>query len=35
VAVPARHSRTHDFSAASLVIESLSDPRLYAALGLK
>jgi HAD superfamily hydrolase (TIGR01509 family) len=35
VAVPAEHSRTHDFSSASLVVESLSDPRLYEALGLK
>ncbi len=34
VAVPADHSRTHDFSAASLVVESLADPRLYEALGL-
>ena len=29
VAVPARHSRTHDFSSASLIVETLSDPRLY------
>ena len=35
VAVPARHSRTHDFSSASLVVENLSDPRLYKVLGLK
>ena len=35
VAVPAEHSRTHDFSSASLVVESLSDPRLYEALGLQ
>ena len=34
VAVPGDHSRTHDFSAASLVVDSLSDPRLYAALGI-
>jgi beta-phosphoglucomutase-like phosphatase (HAD superfamily) len=34
VAVPARHSRTQDFSAASLVIESLLDRRLYSVLGL-
>ncbi len=35
VAVPARHSQTHDFSAAALVVESLSDPRLYSVLGIK
>jgi HAD superfamily hydrolase (TIGR01509 family) len=35
VAVPARHSRTHDFSSASMVVENLSDPRLYKVLGLK
>ena len=35
VAVPTRHSRGHDFSSASLVIDSLSDPRLYEALGLE
>ena len=34
VAVPGEHSRRHDFSVASLVIDSLADPRLYAALGL-
>jgi len=34
VAVPGPHSRHHDFSQASLVIESLSDPRLYHLLGL-
>ncbi len=34
VAVPAGHSRRHDFSGASLVAESLADPRIYAALGL-
>lgn len=34
VAVPGEHSRDHDFSVASLVIESLSDPRLYEALGI-
>jgi HAD superfamily hydrolase (TIGR01509 family) len=32
VAVPGEHSRRHDFSVASLVIDSLADPRLYAAL---
>jgi HAD superfamily hydrolase (TIGR01509 family) len=35
VAVPGPHSMKHDFSVASLVIESLADPRLYAVLGLK
>ena len=35
VAVPARHSRTQDFSSATLVVENLSDPRLYKVLGLK
>jgi HAD superfamily hydrolase (TIGR01509 family) len=35
VAVPGQHSRTHDFSSASLVVESLADPRLYEILGLK
>jgi HAD superfamily hydrolase (TIGR01509 family) len=34
VAVPADHSRSHDFSVASLVIDTLADPRLYTALGL-
>ncbi len=34
IAVPAEHSRGHDFSRASLVVDGLSDPRLYAALGL-
>ena len=32
VAVPGEHSRRHDFSVANLVIDSLADPRLYAAL---
>ena len=31
VAVPGEHSREHDFSVARLVIDGLSDPRLYAA----
>jgi HAD superfamily hydrolase (TIGR01509 family) len=35
VAVPALHSCNHDFSRASLVVESLADPRLYAALGIR
>jgi HAD superfamily hydrolase (TIGR01509 family) len=34
VAVPGDHSRRHDFSGARLVIASLADPRLYAALGI-
>ncbi|MGO8689033.1 MAG: HAD family hydrolase [Thermoguttaceae bacterium] len=35
VAVPGQHSRSHDFSVASLVVDSLADRRLYALLGLK
>jgi len=34
VAVPGEHSRSQDFSAANLRIESLADQRLYAVLGL-
>jgi HAD superfamily hydrolase (TIGR01509 family) len=34
VAVPGDHSRGQDFSMASLVVDSLADPRLYAVLGL-
>ncbi|MCE5267131.1 MAG: HAD family phosphatase [Planctomycetaceae bacterium] len=34
VAVPAAHSRDHDFNSASLVVDSLADPRLYDALGI-
>jgi HAD superfamily hydrolase (TIGR01509 family) len=34
VAVPGDHSRGHDFSMASLVVESLADPRLYLTLGI-
>ncbi len=34
VAVPGSHSRTHDFSQAALVIDSLADPRLAQALGV-
>ncbi|MGE0606708.1 MAG: HAD family hydrolase [Pirellulales bacterium] len=34
VAVPGEPSRHHDFSRASLVIDTLRDPRLYQALGL-
>ena len=34
VAVPADHSRGHDFSMASLVVESLADARLYLTLGI-
>jgi len=35
VAVPGDHSRQQDFSVASLVVESLADPRLYEALGIE
>src|SRR5438045_704370 len=31
VAVPGGHSRTHDFSGAALVADTLADPRIYAA----
>jgi len=34
VAVPGLHSRSHDFSAAALVIDSLADRRLYEVLGI-
>lgn len=34
VAVPGEHSRQHDFSATSLAIDSLADPRLYEVLGI-
>lgn len=34
VAVPGGHSRSQDFSGASLVLESLADRRLYEVLGL-
>ncbi len=34
VAVPGEHSQEHDFSPASLLVESLADPRLYRALGI-
>jgi HAD superfamily hydrolase (TIGR01509 family) len=34
VAVPAAHSREHDFGVAALVVDSLADPRLYRALGI-
>jgi HAD superfamily hydrolase (TIGR01509 family) len=34
VAVPGEHSRQHDFSAASLVVDSLADRRLYEVLGI-
>lgn len=34
VAVPAGHSRRHDFSGASLVADTLADRRIYRALGL-
>ncbi len=34
VAVPGGHSRTHDFTGAKLVADSLADARIYHALGL-
>ncbi len=34
VAVPSPHSRDHDFGTATLVADSLADPRLYDALGI-
>jgi pseudouridine 5'-phosphatase len=34
VVVPGEHSRQQDFSPASLVVNSLADPRLYHALGM-
>lgn len=34
VAVPGEHSRTHDFSKASLVVDDLADSRLYEVLGI-
>jgi len=34
VAVPGEHSMGQDFSIASLVVESLADPRLYLTLGI-
>jgi HAD superfamily hydrolase (TIGR01509 family) len=34
VAVPGEHSRGHDFSVASLVVDSLADSRLYGVLGI-
>jgi HAD superfamily hydrolase (TIGR01509 family) len=34
VAVPGGHSRTHDFSRATMVVDSLADPRIYELLGL-
>lgn len=35
VAVPGEHSRTHDFRGASLLVDSLADRRLYAALAIE
>ena len=35
VAVPAGQSRSHDFTGAKLVIDTLADPRLYSVLGIK
>ena len=34
VAVPGEHSQGHDFSAATLMVDSLADPRLFQTLGL-
>ncbi len=34
VAVPSGHSRTHDFSGASLIADTLADARIYSALGI-
>ena len=34
VAVPGPHNRGHEFPGASLVADTLADPRIYAALGL-
>jgi HAD superfamily hydrolase (TIGR01509 family) len=34
VAVPGDHSRGHDFTGAALVVDSLEDERVYAALGI-
>jgi HAD superfamily hydrolase (TIGR01509 family) len=34
VAVPGEHSRDHDFSSASLIADSLADPRIFAVLGV-
>jgi HAD superfamily hydrolase (TIGR01509 family) len=34
VAVPAGHSREHDFSGAALVADTLADPRIYQLLGI-
>jgi beta-phosphoglucomutase-like phosphatase (HAD superfamily) len=34
VAVPGGHSCRHDFTGATLRVDSLSDPRIYGALGL-
>jgi HAD superfamily hydrolase (TIGR01509 family) len=34
VAVPASHSKSQDFSMASLIADDLADPRIYQALGL-
>jgi HAD superfamily hydrolase (TIGR01509 family) len=34
VGVPGGHSVEHDFTGAALIVDSLADPRIYAALGL-
>jgi HAD superfamily hydrolase (TIGR01509 family) len=35
IAVPGPHSQRQDFTAAELIVDSLADPRLYEALGLR
>jgi HAD superfamily hydrolase (TIGR01509 family) len=35
VAVPAAHSRNHDFTGATIIADTLSDPRIYELLGLR
>jgi HAD superfamily hydrolase (TIGR01509 family) len=35
VAVPGEHSRSHSFSGAALIADSLADQRIYEALGLR
>ncbi len=34
VAVPGGHSRTHDFTGAQFIADTLADPRIYSALGI-
>jgi HAD superfamily hydrolase (TIGR01509 family) len=35
VAVPSGHSRRHDFTGAQIIADTLADPRIYAALGVR